>query len=562
MADLSTVNLSSLGILGNELDETLRLAGTAWQNFVQNPGDKSPLKSAAQSLLQANGALRMVELRGLAALSEDLHRYAEQLLSSERAPAAPALQSVNSILESMPRYLEFVRATGHGKPVLLAPAITEVRALAGLSRLPEFRFSQFKCSGDISLPELDAGHTLDQEKLSLTVRRLRQMYQTGLIAIIRKEGDPVMHLGLMQRACERMYGCLRTAATSERWLLSAAVISSLAARKLELNPSRARWLSSVDRSFRQFLSNIDEELGQRLVGGERDELLYLLSLTDQDQPLAAVALKAIAFEQTDSEAILREERAYVYGYNVHVEQARLDKLGSLLSSAREYLDLASRAEAYHKEELENLETQLENILACLGDTGGETLTGLLLARRQDVKRWVEQPESVTWEGLMPLADALIMLEGVLENANSLSADLPDPVANAHAGALQSAELAVVTEAQAGLNLAKRAITSFVESDFDRAHLGNIATTLNSVRGGLQLLDLPRAADILFRSTQFIESAINKGGEQDNSILETLADALISLEYYLAQLELRKDADDAVLDVADESLTEIGYPAAA
>lgn len=562
MADLSAVNLSSLGILGNELDETLRLAGSAWQKFVQDPSDKTQLKSAAQSLLQANGALRMIELRGLAALSEDLHRYAEQLLSSERAPAMPALQSISSILVAMPRYLEFVRATGHGKPVLLAPAITEVRALAGLSRLPEFRFSQFKSSGEIVLPELDAAHTIDQTKLSLTVRRLRQMYQTGLIAVIRKEGDPVMHLGLMQRACERMYGCLRTAVASERWLLSAAVISSLASRKLELNSSRSRWLTAVDRSFRQFLSNMDAELGLRLGDSDRDELLYLLSLSNHDQPLASVAMKEMLLEQTDSEQALREERAYVYGHNMHVEQARLDKLGSLLSSAREYLDLASRANEYHREELEKLDIQLENILACMGDTGGEMLSGLLLARRQDVRRWIEQPESVSWEGLMPLADALIMLEGVLENANSLSVDLPDPVANADASALQSAELAVVTEAQAGLNLAKRAITSFVESDFDRAHLGNIATTLNSVRGGLQLLNLSRAADILFRSTQFIESAINKGGEQDNSILETLADALISLEYYLAQLELRKDADDTVLDVADESLTEIGYPAAA
>ncbi len=562
MADLSAVNLSSLSILGSELDETLRLAGSAWHNFVQDPSDKTPLKSAAQSLLQANGALRMIELRGLAALSEDLHRYAEQLLSSERAPAAPALQSISDILAAMPRYLEFVRATGQGKPVLLAPAITEVRSLAGLSRLPEFRFSRFQASGDISLPELDASQVIDLEKLGLTVRRLRQMYQTGLIAIIRREGDPVMHLGLMQRACERMYGCLRTAAASERWVLSSAVIATLANRKLELNASRVRWLSALDRMYRQFLANMEDELAQRLADSERDELLYFLSLTEQVHPLASLALKDIRFEITDSEPVLREERAYVYGHNVHVEQARLDKLASLLASAREYLDLASRANEFHKEDLEKLESQLDNILACLGETGGETLSGLLVARRQDVRRWAEQPESVSWEGLMPLADTLIMVESVLENANGMAKDVPDPVANADANALQSAELAVVTEAQAGLNLAKRAITSFVESGFDRAHLGNIATTLNSVRGGLQLLDLPRAADILLRSTQFIESAINKTGELDNSILETLADALISLEYYLAQLELRKDADDSVLDVADESLTEIGYPAAA
>ncbi len=118
----------------------------------------------------------------------------------------------------------------------------------------------------------------------------------------------------------------------------------------------------------------------------------------------------------------------------------------------------------------------------------------------------------------------------------------------------------IKEAQAGINLAKRAITSYVESEFDPVHMGNVTVTLNSVRGGLALLNLVRASSVANRCIQFIESTLKKDRSSDGSLLDTLADALISLEYYLSQVEIRKDTDEDVLNVADDSLAAIGFPA--
>jgi len=42
-------------------------------------------------------------------------------------------------------------------------------------------------------------------------------------------------------------------------------------------------------------------------------------------------------------------------------------------------------------------------------------------------------------------------------------------------------------------------------------------------------------------------------------LETFADAIISLEYYLDALKLNKNADTSVLQIGEESLQALGYP---
>ena len=45
----------------------------------------------------------------------------------------------------------------------------------------------------------------------------------------------------------------------------------------------------------------------------------------------------------------------------------------------------------------------------------------------------------------------------------------------------------------------------------------------------------------------------------SSILETMADALIALEYYLSEIELHGAVHPSVLQVAEQSLASLGYP---
>src|SRR5690606_1380733 len=94
-------------------------------------------------------------------------------------------------------------------------------------------------------------------------------------------------------------------------------------------------------------------------------------------------------------------------------------------------------------------------------------------------------------------------------------------------------IVVSGEATAGLALAKRAITAYLESNGEKLHLANVPFSLMAVRGGLRFLEQERAAELIGACADFIQKRMLEGVQMaSEQLLETLAEALTSLEYYL------------------------------
>jgi len=186
-----------------------------------------------------------------------------------------------------------------------------------------------------------------------------------------------------------------------------------------------------------------------------------------------------------------------------------------------------------------------------------------------VLRWKEGEEEVTGKTLLEVADALLYVESALSGLDRLdlsNLDLVDASDDTKyqlmaRSQLQEAELLVIKEAQAGITLAKRAITSFMDSNWDGMHLTNVPVTLRSVWGGLIFLQLPRAAEVVRVCEQFIEQKLirDRADKPSNSTMETLADAITSIDYFLEGMEDNKPIGDGVLDVAEDSMRELGFP---
>jgi hypothetical protein len=112
-----------------------------------------------------------------------------------------------------------------------------------------------------------------------------------------------------------------------------------------------------------------------------------------------------------------------------------------------------------------------------------------------------------------------------------------------------------------LTLTKRAIASYVESNFDPAHLGNIPASLEGVSGGLTFLELSRARAVMDACRNYIEQALLASGAEPptSEQMDILADAVTSVDYYLESMEEQKPIGEAVLEVAEESMEELGFP---
>src|SRR5690606_34447573 len=84
--------------------------------------------------------------------------------------------------------------------------------------------------------------------------------------------------------------------------------------------------------------------------------------------------------------------------------------------------------------------------------------------------------------------------------------------------------------------------------------------LTQVRGGLAMIPLERAAGLLEACNGYIQDQLlARKAVPDWQSLDTLADAITSVEYYLERLsEDCGTQGDLILDVAEDSLQNLGY----
>jgi hypothetical protein len=94
---------------------------------------------------------------------------------------------------------------------------------------------------------------------------------------------------------------------------------------------------------------------------------------------------------------------------------------------------------------------------------------------------------------------------------------------------------------------------------DPMHLTNIPATLQSTSGGLEFLLIPRGAQILRSAASFMDAwSISKKMPAMN-VVETFADAIACVDYFLESLEINKPVGDNVFDIGEDSVAELGYP---
>jgi hypothetical protein len=169
--------------------------------------------------------------------------------------------------------------------------------------------------------------------------------------------------------------------------------------------------------------------------------------------------------------------------------------------------------------------------------------------------------------LLEIADGLLYVESSLANLSRLDLNF-EATANEEdkrrlmaKSQLSEAQAIVIKEAQVGIAEAKKDIDSFIESNFEVQHISNVVANLASIKGGLAILGMKKAEAVVASCIKFIEATVQQGVNTDSaqSVLETMADALIALEYYLSEVELHGDAPQSVLAVAEQSLAALGFP---
>jgi hypothetical protein len=242
-----------------------------------------------------------------------------------------------------------------------------------------------------------------------------------------------------------------------------------------------------------------------------------------------------------------------------------------LNSIKEILERASQGGPESISDYDELLGTLNKVAEILAVVGLVVPSSALKEEIVKVQSWRDSPDSIDAKSLIDLADSVLYVESTisglemsnlsddkLSKANSITRK--DIIASSQ---LAEAEMVVLQEAESGLAMVKRALNSFADSNFDRGHIKNVSATLNSVRGGMAVLNLQRAAKVVASSVEFVDDTLlhNDQPAALQHLLETFADAVIGLEYYLDAVKTDRKAGDTILEIAEESLEALGHPVA-
>lgn len=552
---------TSLSLVRDELFATMEEAEQNLEHFIAERQNGSLLQHSVDCLSQIRGTLNLIELAGAELLAQEALDLATDIPTGVSEDRDGQLAALGNALYVLRRYLENLEAHRQEIPELLLPAINDVRQAAGQPALPE----SFFFSARLDLPRPLRAVTAPQvEDPAREVRRLRQMYQVGLVGLIREQ-NLYPSLKLMGRALGKLDILLGSAARTRLCWVGAGALEALVDAQMLPRKTRKLVFSRLDRELKQLIANPQYEAPRQLL----KELLYLTTLADTSGVRATELRQVFGLAPLPfTDHLLEDESQRLSGPGQSVMRSLSVAIREELTAVKDQLDLIERGVS-QADALGILHAQLGKLAKTLSMVGLNSAATSLQHQHGVVAGWVAKGAVDDPAALNSLADALLYVEsmvGNLERGERMSVR-PTPVGEDDSFAvhqLAEARIVVIDEAQAGLALAKRAITAYLESNGDKLHLANVPISLQAVRGGLWFLGQERAALLVGACADYIQGQMIETTQMPSEqMLETLADALTGLEYYLeGGAMMRPEGQPDVLDVASESVKALGLTVAA
>src|SRR5690606_21301019 len=346
--------------------------------------------------------------------------------------------------------------------------------------------------------------------------------------------------------------------------VAASVARATGDGALEATPALRQAFASVERETRRLFEDDGFGIPRAEAALEPTrQLLYHVAHASADHP----ALKALhdTFElqqqlPTDSE--ISHAQGSMSGRN----RALLDTVAAAVKEdllrVKDALDLYLRT---GESDLSRLAPQVEalgRVADTLGMLGLGVARGVVEQQREAMVEITEGRRPADEGALLDVAGALLYVDATLDDqvarlgAGDQDAPAQDGLAAGEAGKVLDV---LAREAIANFADARQAFVAFIETGWDHAELAEVPRLLREVDGAMQMLELPQPAAFLTGVRRYIEDELIGSRRVPNGRqLDTFADALASLEYYLEALRENRFNRDEILDVTRQSLESLGY----
>jgi chemosensory pili system protein ChpA (sensor histidine kinase/response regulator) len=544
----------TLDLVGREVNTTLAEARSALENYVEQPDNVPLLERCAQDLRQVQGVLRVLEIYGAALLAEEMEQVAQYLIATvhERKGQAESLDALMRAMVQLPSYLERVLAGGRDLALVLLPLLNDLRAVRGHALLSEGTLLLLNLRSDKQAqPQAvtagEAPMTVEQ-----WARRLRARYQQGLIGWIRGE-RPEQNLEVLAAVSQKLEQIATRQPVFQLWWVIGAVIEALQHNGLEGGQSVKRLLGLADREMRRLYEQGEARYSQTPPIELLNNLLYYVGRAESSGGrVTAVRASFRLTELLPVDESIEQERENLSAPSVKLMKTVAAAIREDLGKVKDVLDIFVRRGAGQPAELAPQVEMLRKIGDTLGVLGLGELRTSVQGETERLGKIIGGSLPADEATLVQIAATLISVEDRLDD-RLVGLILPrstEAAAESDDTDFQQVQSAVLRECIVNLARIKEAITQSVGGTLDAAGLDSWQDLMRGMKAGLLMLGKARAVEVIEAITAQLKRVMQPGIHVlPPGFVDRLADAIVSVEYYMETLQAGRSDPWYMLDNA-------------
>lgn len=536
----ATIDTGPLSWVLGEIREALTRSEQAIDAFSKSDGmDTAQLRTAKTQLHLAHGALRVVDIDGVAVVTEEAEHLYEIFEATPAVCNAAAVEAIKSAYAAVVEYLQDLMSGQPHQPVRLFPYYRALLAVRSADRIHP---------ADLFFPDLSVrppiGAAPEQPLTAEQLGRARARFERGLLQYLR---DPQDHgaIQAMHGAVEELERTQRAGAQRAFWWVTLAFLEALNAGALPADLNIKRLCARINLQMRRLLDGT-ATVAERLL---KDTLFFVARAGDVNPRISHV------------KQFYHLQNAVPQDF----DDARYGKIDArVLSQARERLEAAkaswTRLASGALPDLKVFATEaqaLQQALKALQQTDLERLAAGVAeygSALQQAGRALPEPLG------LEMATALLLMGMVLDNLRSMETGLGERV-DAMLARLKIAasgrtpeeslpwlaELAqeaqqklfmasVVHEIQASLASVEKAMDGFFRDQEQKEDLPESLAILNQVAGALDLLGHTEAVAAVRTVQKAVEEFVRADYVPDSAQLNRVAQNCGALGFFAESLQ--------------------------
>lgn len=539
-----------------ELDNTLQRARHALEAFVEDAKDTESLEECLKHLHQVQGTLRIVEVYGAATLAEEMEAVAKALANGQiKSEPDEAYEVLMRAILQLPDYLERVIHGQRDMPLALLSLLNDLRSVRGEPLLSESSlFAQNLASRGAKATSLAITGSGDIMALA---KKLRPKFQAALLGWFKTGGkDSLQVLGEVAGQLEQASS---TPGSFQLWWIVGGIIEALQDGGIEASVGLKQLLGQVDRQIKRLLEKGESELNEDPPTELVNNLLYYIGKSSSEgERVTGIKDSFKLTELLPAEEQLALVRESLAGPNAGLMNTVGAALKEDLAGVKDMLDIHVRMGKTDPGELEPALGTLKKVADTLGMLNLVRLRDQVEQERRALEEMITGKRPAEGTALLESAAALIKVELSLDN------QLARQVRGGAAEESEEEDFSEITGAvirECIINLArvKDAIGEYIKTN-KQGVLEPLPPLLHQIQAGLNMLNEQRAA-ALFDSVQaYLQRRIFGHSEvPPQQELDRMADAIVSVEFYLETIQQGRGAQPAMLDNAETCMESLGFP---